>query len=83
MLADRSVAYYFMQKRNLQFGVDIRVLEPSVATQNLHIGFSKHSYMGLAAGLELPKALRRLEKSGKLKPLRTEALRQEIRIFNF
>ena len=50
--------------------------------QAVAIGFSKQSIMGLAAGLELTRTLQRLEKSGKLKPLRAEALKQDIRIFN-
>jgi polar amino acid transport system substrate-binding protein len=83
MVVDRSVGYYFMQQRNLRYEVDIRALRPSVATQNLHIGFSKQSFMGLAASMELTKALQRLERDGKLKPLRAEALKQDIRIFNF
>jgi polar amino acid transport system substrate-binding protein len=83
MLVDRSVAYYFMQQRNLRYDVDVRMILPSVATQNLHIGFSKQSFMGLAASMELSRALQRLERAGKLKPLRAEALKQDIRIFNF
>ncbi|MNL18988.1 cystine transporter subunit [compost metagenome] len=83
ILVDRSVGYYFMRQRNLRYDVDIRMVQPSIAVQNLHIGFSKQSFMGLAAGLELARTLQRLEKAGDLKPLRAEALKQEIRIFSF
>lgn len=83
MLVDRSVGYYLMQQRNLRYGVEVRMVQPTIATQNLHIAFSKQSFMGLAAGLELTRTLQRLEKAGKLKPLRAEALKREIRIFSF
>lgn len=83
MVAERSVAYYYMKKRNLEFDREIRVIHPSLAIQNLHIGFSKLSIMGQAAFLELPKTLQQLERTGKLKPLRAEALKQEVKIFRF
>lgn len=83
MVADRSVVSYLMRQRSMEEDIDVRLLMPTVASQSLHIGFSKQSMMGLAAGLELTRALQRLEKSGKLKPLRAEALKQDIRIFSF
>ncbi|MFS4460270.1 substrate-binding periplasmic protein [Bdellovibrio sp. HCB2-146] len=83
VLVDRGVAYYLLQQQDPHTKIKVKMLEPAIAIQNLHIGFSKNSLMGRAAAIETPKILKKLEQNGKLKPLRMEAQKRGIKIFRF
>jgi polar amino acid transport system substrate-binding protein len=83
MLVDRGVATYLIKNRNANLKKSVIILEPPLAIQNLHIGFSKKSNLALEASLELIKSLRRLEQNGTLSKIRTEAAQQGIKILNF
>ncbi|MNT35704.1 hypothetical protein D3C72_1717400 [compost metagenome] len=83
MLVDRGVATYLITNKNPNRKKVVIVLEPPLAIQNLHIGFSKKSNLGLEASLELIKAMRRLEQRGVLSNIRAEAAKQGIKILNF
>lgn len=83
VLVDRGVAYYLLQQQDPESKIKVKMLEPALAIQNLHIGFSRNSFMGLAAAIETPKILKKLEQNGKLKPLRAEAQKRGIKIFRF